>query len=174
MADMGRTHGFNHIYGTLVEAPDDILGIIAYSFYKQQKIEFLQAYQTEHGRTPSDAELRVFYVTSNSPASLASYRTKAELLSREFVYAALEGDIKEIEERSDRELNRLVKSFRPNFWQGVTQNLFSSVLFVLLIGVIVFTAWSSKLGTSHVLEQVLGVEIRGSTPAPPAPSQAPL
>lgn len=171
MESLGRASAFNDIYSTLVEDSDDILGIIAYSFYKQQKIEFLQAFQAENGRAPSDAELRVFYVTSNSPASLTSYRTKAEALSREFVDAVLAEELRNIEERSDQELNRRVKSFRPNFWSAVAQNIFSSVLFVLLIGVIVFVSWSSKFGTSHAIEQIMGVEIRSKAPDLPAPTQ---
>lgn len=169
----GVDDGFNHIHSTLIGASDDILGRIAYSFYKQQKVEFLHAFRTEHGRAPSDAELQVFYVTANSPASISSYLTNAEALSRDFVSAVLAEDLKELKHRSDQELNKIVRSFRPNFWLGVAQNLFSSVLFALLIGVMVFTAWSSKFGASHVIEQVMGVEFRGNAPSPRVPVQEP-
>lgn len=176
MTPSPRDEGYNYIYSELVEDSDDILGIIAYSFYKQQKIEFIQAFNEKYSRSPSDDELKTFYVTSNSPASLASYRTKAEALSREFVEAVLGEQIAEIEERADKELSRRIKSLRPNFWQGVAQNIFASALFVVLIGVVVFMAWSAKYGAIQAIEQVMGIEIRDkiTKPEPPvAPSKEP-
>ncbi len=169
MSTSGKVDGFNYIYSTLVGHPDDLLGIVAYSFYKQQKIEFMRAFSAEHDRAPHDAELRAFHIASNSPASIAMYRAKADSLARDFVRTVLAREVDEVQERSDQELNRLVRSFRPNFWLGVAQSLFSSVLFVLLIGVIVFVAWSSKFGAFHVIGEVMGVEIRDSVPAPRSP-----
>lgn len=43
---------YNHIYSVLVENEQDTLGIIAYSLYKRQKIEFIQAFKTKHDREP--------------------------------------------------------------------------------------------------------------------------
>ena len=157
--------GYNHIYSELVDDPDDILGIIAYSFYKQQKIEFIQAFRERHSRNPNDDELQTFFITSNSPASLASYRTKAEALSREFIDAVLGEQLEAIQEQSDKELTRRVKALRPAFWTGVAQNVFASVLFVILLGVIVFIGWSSKLGVGQALEQITGWHISDDTPA---------
>ena len=155
-----KDDGYNYIYSELVEDSDDILGIIAYSFYKQQKIEFIRAFQDKQNRHPSDDELKVFYITSNSPASFASYKTKAEVLAREFVDAVVGEQLQEMQEKSDLELTKRVKSLRPNFWQGVAQNIFASLLFVLLIGVVLFLAWSSKYGATQAVEQIMGVEIR--------------
>lgn len=155
-----KDDGYNYIYSELVEDSDDILGIIAYSFYKQQKIEFIRAFQEKHSRHPSDDELKVFYITSNSPASFASYKTKAEVLAREFVDAVVGEQLQEMQEKSDFELTKRVKNLRPNFWQGVAQNIFASLLFVLLIGVVLFVSWSSKYGATQAVEQVIGVEIR--------------
>lgn len=159
--------GYNFIYSKLVEDPDDILGIIAYSFYKQQKIEFIKAFIDQEKRSPTDEELRVFYVTSNSPASITSYRTKAEVLSREFIDAVVGEQIQEIQRASDEELTKRIKSLKSNFWPGVAQNVFSSLLFVILIGAILFVAWSTKYGASQAIEQVTGYQIQERSPSPP-------
>lgn len=163
---------YNNIYSELVDDPDDILGIIAYSFYKQQKIEFIQAFREKNSRPPTDSELQTFYITSNGPASLASYRTKAEALSREFIDAVLEEQLQTIQDQSDKELTRRVKSLRPAFWAGVAQNVFASVLFVILLGVIVFVAWSSKLGVTQAIEGITGMHI-SEVAAPSKPAAKP-
>jgi hypothetical protein len=155
-----RDEGYNYIYSKLVEDPDDLLGIIAYSFYKQQKIEFIQAFKQENGRVPTTDELKTFFLTSNSPASIASYKAKAEALSREFIDTVLGEEIAEIQDRSDKELTARVRTLRPTFWSGVAQNIFASVLFVLLVGVILIFTWSWKYGATHVIEQVMDVEIK--------------
>lgn len=58
MNPSSKPDGYNYIYSELVEDADDILGIIAYSFYKQQKIEFIQAFTEKHGRPPGQMWLR--------------------------------------------------------------------------------------------------------------------
>jgi hypothetical protein len=172
MSTSEGSDGYNNIFSELVDDPDDILGIIAYSFYKQQKIEFIQAFRAKHSRPPSEADLNTFYITSNSPASLASYKTKAEALSREFIDAVLGQEIAELKEQSDKELIRRIKSLRPGFWMSVAQNVFASVLFVILLGVVVFVAWSSRFGATQAIEQIMGVHITDTAPAKPAGSPA--
>jgi hypothetical protein len=169
-----RDDSYNYIYCELVDDPDDILGIIAYSFYKQQKIEFFQAFHEKNSRAPSEDELKTFYITSNSPASLASYRTKADALTQEFVNTVLGEQISEIQAQSDRELTTRIKSLRPNFWNGVAQNIFASVLFVLLIGLVMFFTWSLKYGPVHVIEQMAGVSIseKATKPEPQGAQQS--
>ena len=158
--------GYNYIYSRLVESPDDMLGIIAYSFYKKQKIEFISTFKQKHSRLPSDSELEVFYLASNGEASISSYRTKAENLSRNFVDAVLGEQLKIIKEQSDLELVSRVRGLRPAFWQSVAQNVFASVLFVLLIGVLVFFTWSFRFGFSEALQQMMGVEFVNKSDSP--------
>jgi ATP-dependent Zn protease len=162
---MGAKDGYNFIFSKLVEDSNDILGIIAYSFYKQQKIEFIRAFENQNDREPTDDEMRVFYVTSNSDASLESYNAKAEALTREFINAVIGAELEQIQEDSDKELTRRVKSLKPNFWSGVAQNVFASLLFLILIGLVLFVAWSSKSGMTQAVEQVMGVEIKESPKA---------
>ena len=159
---MGAKDGYNFIFSKLVDDSNDILGIIAYSFYKQQKIEFIRDFETQHSRQPTDDEMRVFYVTSNSDASLESYNAKAEALTREFINAVIGAELEQIQEESDKELTSRVKSLKPSFWSGVAQNVFASLLFLILIGLVLFVAWSSKFGMTQAVEQVMGVEIKDS------------
>lgn len=50
------TAKYNFIYSKLVDDENDILGIIAYSLYKRQKIEYIRAIAEKFGREPTDSE----------------------------------------------------------------------------------------------------------------------
>ena len=44
---------YNFIYSKLVDDKDDIVGHIAYSLYKNEKIEFIEAFKKENSREPN-------------------------------------------------------------------------------------------------------------------------
>lgn len=52
---------YNFIYKTLVKDHDDIIGIIAYAFYKRQKIEFIENFVTQNEKDPNDNDLKTFH-----------------------------------------------------------------------------------------------------------------
>lgn len=69
------TKEFNYIYEQLVESEDDIHGIISYSVYKRQKIQFITDFKEKSaGADPKAADLKPFNDLSMSPAQLEFYR----------------------------------------------------------------------------------------------------
>ncbi len=56
----------------------DFVGFVAYGLYKQNKREWLAAFEREHGRTPNDSEIRSFIVGESLERRLATYRHLAE------------------------------------------------------------------------------------------------
>ncbi|MCE0959016.1 hypothetical protein [Pseudomonas putida] len=102
---------YNHIYSVLVENEQDTLGIIAYSLYKRQKIEFIQAFKTKHDREPKDEDLAPFHDVSNSATQIESYRNQASQLAQGFLDAS-------ISLNSTTQIRRAVKSGKPNLGSG--------------------------------------------------------
>lgn len=150
---------YNFIYSRLVEDENDLLGIIAYSIYKREKIEYIKRIKSEENREPSQEEMNHFWRTSNLQSSIDSYKLKAENISKEFGRQLLEGRTGEIEQEYKNKLIAKVESFRHPFWNGVLQNFIASLLFIFLIGAIVFTSWSVKYGLKNVAEEMFGVKI---------------
>jgi hypothetical protein len=66
------------IFNTLVTSDADVVGLVAYSIYKQNKHDFLVAFGREHGREPDDAELSAYTLGEATPRRLATYRHLAE------------------------------------------------------------------------------------------------
>ncbi|SLM31655.1 hypothetical protein MTBBW1_410010 [Desulfamplus magnetovallimortis] len=56
----------NYIYSELVEGKNDVIGALAYSLYKQQKIECITDFEKKYERRPTEEELAPFKEISNS------------------------------------------------------------------------------------------------------------
>lgn len=68
----------NHVFQRLVTADDDIVGLVAYSVYKQNKLDWLLAFEKQRGRAPDEAELSAYILGESTPRRLATYRHLAE------------------------------------------------------------------------------------------------
>jgi len=68
----------NGIFRTLVTSDDDVVGFVAYSLYKQSKLDWVRELEREKGREPTDAELASFIVGESTPRRTATYRYLAE------------------------------------------------------------------------------------------------
>lgn len=150
---------YNFIYSELVQDDDDILGIIAYSIYKRQKIEFIENFKEQNKVPPTDKDLKSFNQLSNSQSQLQSYKLQAIDLSERFLEVALEAKAEEIEKFYENKYTQEVRNYRPSFWSGVAQSMVGSVVFVFVIGFFIFMTWSAKLGVKQVIEGIFNVKI---------------
>lgn len=66
------------VFGSLVTADDDIVGLVAYSIYKQHENDWLIAFRKAKGREPSEAESSAFIIGEGTARRLATYRHLAE------------------------------------------------------------------------------------------------
>ena len=70
---------FNYIYKKLVSDQNDIIGHIAYSIYKEDKVDHIKKKKGE-GIEVTDEVLKPFHEFSSSDSSIESYKMKAELV----------------------------------------------------------------------------------------------
>ena len=68
----------NNVFGQLVQEDGDIAGLVAYSIYKQNKLDWLRAFESAKGRAPGDDELASYIIGEGTPRRLATYRHLAE------------------------------------------------------------------------------------------------
>ncbi len=68
----------NTVFGALVTEDSDVVGLVAYSIYKQNKHDFLVAFSKTKGREPSDAELGAYTMGEATPRRLSIYRHLAQ------------------------------------------------------------------------------------------------
>ena len=66
------------VFRQLVTDDGDIAGLVAYSIYKQNKLDWLNAFTAVKGRAPKDDELASYIIGEGTPRRLATYRHLAE------------------------------------------------------------------------------------------------
>jgi hypothetical protein len=68
----------NPVFTSLVREDGDIVGLVAYSIYKQNKLDWLLAFQNQRGRAPTEAEQIAYIIGEGTPRRLAIYRHLAD------------------------------------------------------------------------------------------------
>ncbi len=74
----GQEPDRNEVFACLVTGDADITGLVAYSIYKQNKHDWLVAFNKHKSREPNEEELGSYIIGESTPRRLATYRHLAE------------------------------------------------------------------------------------------------
>lgn len=151
---------FNYIYDQLVDSEDDIHGIISYSVYKRQKIQFITDFKDKNGgKDPDDTDLQPFNELSTSPSQLEFYRSEATVLTEKFLSNVLEADLKEREEYFSARVHSELSNIKPRHFLDVFKSALGALLFIILTGFLYFAVWSLSASPELVIEQIFNISI---------------
>lgn len=124
----------NYIYNKLVENENDILGHIAYSVYKRQKIEEInnlrQKNKSSESEYVSDEDIAPFIKLSQSETQISFYKSKAEELANKFLENSMAIELEEEKKKLNAEFVRNHKSH--GYCYGVSQGVIGSFVFLLI------------------------------------------
>lgn len=152
-------------FTNLVKDENDLVGLIAYSLYKQEKLAFIQEGLKSSGVTPSDAELAIFCRGANLVGRLASYRQSAEMLLQEMNGELVDMSVMHIQEEYDRQFIEAVKKLPESSWpKHLFQHIVGSLLATGLAIVIVLTVLGWKQGFLKLGQDLMNVEITPRAP----------
>ena len=70
--------GRNAVFASLVKGDSDITGLVAYSIFKQNELDWLQEFRTAKGREPTESEADSYIIGESTPRRLATYRHLAD------------------------------------------------------------------------------------------------
>jgi len=70
--------GRNAVFAALVKGDSDITGLVAYSVFKQNELDWLQDFRNAKGREPTEAEADSYIIGESTPRRLATYRHLAD------------------------------------------------------------------------------------------------
>jgi len=151
---------FNFIYEQLVDSDDDIHGIISYSVYKRQKIQFITNFKDKnHGKEPESTDLQPFNELSTSPSQLEFYRSEATILTEKFLANVLEADLKEREEYFSARVHSELSNIKPRHFLDIFKSALGALLFILLTGLLYFAVWSLSASPELIIEQMFNIRI---------------
>lgn len=154
---------YSFIYGKLVTEDGDLIGLLAYSIYKKQKIEHIQNFVDQHGCDPNDAELDTFHQFTIADSQIEQYKTTAESKLNDFVNEIMDIKAQEVEKFYKTTFRDIAKEKGHGFWYGILQGVVSSLFYTILLGAIFFISWSLQLGPVEVIEKVFHIQITRDT-----------
>lgn len=165
---MGRE--YNQIYSVLVDGEDDVVGTIAYSIYKKDKIAFIEEYKNKHGgQEPTEDDFKRFHETICVDGHINRYKMQAMNILESFLDEALNEIVAKIDNdcknRHDEMLRNIVADIATNiveknapaiiqeqlkpikpkgFWYGVGQSILGAFIFMILACGLIFMATLSQ------------------------------
>jgi hypothetical protein len=161
-------NGYSFIFKDIVEDDDDFVGMVAYTLYKRQKIEWIEKFQADHGRRPTDDEIENGFARfSVMPSQLQSYREQAVQILDMFLDQALYAKVEEARE-SIRD-DAIVKAVGKSFTQGVLENLVAGLAAALFTLGASGLVWVALQGPENLIRQALE-KVVSDKPAQPMES----
>lgn len=133
---------YNFIYEKIVNEENDFIGKIAYSIYKEDKINFINSFYSTNDRNPTQDELKWFHEISSTDSSIERYRLQAENLLQQFLdntlSEALNDATDEIRSNQILLIRDEVSKIKPaGFWTGVLQNVMATIALTGILALIV-------------------------------------
>ena len=139
---------FSQIFSQIVEDENDMIGHIAYSIYKANKVEYIKSFSDQNnGNIPTEDDLEKFHLSIKT--TLPALRIQAEQLLTNFIQFTLGETVNEIEQEVKNEqlemLSSIVQPLIPpkpkgpwdGFWMSVlvksAQALVVAIIFFLII-----------------------------------------
>ncbi|MGP6463489.1 hypothetical protein [Pantoea agglomerans] len=154
------TKPYNFIYEQLVSSEDDVVGIIAYSIYKNQKRSFIEQFKKDNGgNDPNEAQLAPFLALSTSPQQIEFYKKEASILTKNFLAEVLSEDLQERETFFSNRVHSELKNIKPNHFIDILKGATGSLLFVILTGALYIAVWSLSISPKMVMEKIFDVQI---------------
>lgn len=120
----------NPVFSSLVKADSDIVGLVAYSIYKQNKLDWLLAFQRATGREPNEQENLAYIVGEATPRRLATYRHLAE--------STLAGSGPDVPSGAGKSSERSAYAYRGKY--GAAQSRPANIVIYVILAIVVIVA----------------------------------
>ncbi|NML13858.1 hypothetical protein [Azohydromonas caseinilytica] len=148
-------------YSSLVESDADLVGHVAYAFYKRDKLKFCEHIRATHGRSPTQQEVDVFIQTCNLDTRLQGYRAEAEVLLERFTEYQLEDAVEEVRRESNERL--AAKLSESKSWgRSIAEALVGSLFVAMMWALLVVLLYANKVGTDKMAKDIFSIDLNSS------------
>lgn len=159
------TNRGHNTYQSLVRDDEDLIGLVAYSLYKRDKLHFVEHYRHTEGRDPTDIEVCAFITGAKLNTSIESYRTDAEVLLEIFSENIL-GTVKDrLDEQYSMRLTDELKAGK-SFWRAVGENIVANFASIILTAGLILVVAMNKKDPVQVIGDALNYEIKPKDEGP--------
>lgn len=124
---------FEKFVGEGEDGMSDIVGIVAYGFYKNAKREWAMEFRRAYGRSPTTEDLKAYHATW-TPAQIQSARNSAAQVMSAYADSVI----------SAEEPRILREAVKGTFWPAVGTSIVSNALYTL--GLIILAILLARAG----------------------------
>ena len=142
-------------YNKYVSSADDLIGLIAYSLYKQQKIDFLkQRRQQLAGRRPPEGDVMLFCSTFQNEMQVEMLRGRAAELLQIMMDQVLRSREATIRKQHEAMLNTELKKGK-SWSRAILENTIANMLSAGLLALLAILYVGSKMGFVELAKDLL-------------------
>ena len=153
---------YNFIYSRLVNDKSDMIGHIAYSLYKQEKVSWIEGHkQGNDGKEPTEEEFKSFHEACCSEQRINNYRAMATSILQEFMggstdmmaeQVAREVSDKVTQHINDNIANRIPKteSLGSRYFHGIMQSILAAVILAVVIWLLIVVVSRFSIGDIEI------------------------
>lgn len=191
---------YNVIYSKIIEGEDDVVGTIAYSIYKRDKITFIKEYKNKHNdQHPTESDFKQFHEMICTEGHIGRYRMQAYDILNSFLNETLsemaaqinddcknnhQSMLKEIVENTvndiiNKKVSDIVKKqidpIKPKgFFYGVWQSMLGAFLFMIAACGLIFVATFSQREYTFTIGGSGQATVKEKTQGDSIPKEKPL
>lgn len=153
---------YNFIYSRLVQSESDMIGHIAYSLYKNEKISWIEGRKKDNGgKEPTEAEFKKYHEACCSEQRINNYRAMAGSILQTFMggstdmmaeQVAREVSDKVTQHINDNIANRIPKteSLGSRYFHGIMQSILAAVILAVVIWLLIVVVSKFSIGDLEI------------------------
>lgn len=152
---------YNYIYSKLVKDQNDVVGMLAYSIYKQHKIEFIEDFKKKKNAAPTDSDIENFIMSSVTQSQLEKYRESANAVLSEIVAKSVQTELMSVDYEVQKAVEPVVKKHSCSSGKTICLNIVASFIFSIILVIIFILGYTTESGlrekTKAVIETIQGI-----------------
>jgi hypothetical protein len=148
---------YNRVYEALVRSDDDLVGLVAYSLYKQHKRDWLIKFRQVRGVDPDPDQLDAFLLGERLPEQVARYHQAAAEALVDYSQASLAAEEPRIREEAIGEriaaaAHRIEASGR--WYRQIPAGIISALIYTVLLIAVLLVLRYAGVDLDSILDRV--------------------
>lgn len=117
----------------LVTSDTDFVGMVAYTIYKNEKLDWIGKFKEKNQREPNANEIEQFNLSTDSELKIQHFRDLAEDRVNDFIDSATIAELTEYKTRLRDDViiqstNSLANASKKGFLHGVSENVLAGII----------------------------------------------
>lgn len=127
----------------LINHDKDFVGMIAYTVYKNEKIDWIDRFIAKEQRSPTQAEIDIgFNIATDSDLRIENYRSIAEVQLNSFIDLTIANEIEGYrQEIHDDAIVKSIKKLETKSWKDHWDSIWTSLVSTAIIAFIGIVIW---------------------------------